>query len=114
MLNKTNRIKSRPVIEKLFKKGDRYQNQFLIFKYEKTDHEASQFVTSVSKKLIKKATKRNRLRRQIQEGLRINLPDLKENIKALVIAKASCQKATFKELSESIHTFFKSFSPHAE
>lgn len=106
MLNRKNRIGNRQVIEKLFQKGFLLKDHFLVFKYEKTDS-PSQFAIIVSKKISKKAVKRNRLRRQIYEAVRHNLPELKENLNALIIARPPCQKANFKEISESIKKFFK-------
>lgn len=107
MLNKKNRIGNPKVIEKLFDKGKLYKNHFLIFKYEKSPSDTPQFAVVVSKKIYRKAVKRNRLRRQIYEILRLNLELLKENVKALVIARPSSQKASFQELSKSIAKFLK-------
>lgn len=108
MLNKKNRISNRNVIEKLFRKGNLYKNQFFVYKYEKVVSGPSQFAVSISKKIHKKATKRNHLRRQIHEALRANLPLLKKNFIALVIARpaAADQKITFQDLNQSIKIFF--------
>lgn len=110
MLNKKNRIGNRNVIEKLFQKGQLYKNQFLVFKYEKVASSPSQFAVAVGKKIHKKAVQRNKLRRQIHEALRVNLPALKTNIIALVIARPPCQKTTFQELNKSINAFFNTSS----
>ena len=108
MLNKRNRISNRNVIEKLSSKGKLYKNQFFVYKYERKTSGPSQFAVSISKKIYKKATKRNRLRRQIHEALRQNLPLLKKDFAVLVIARSAIkdQKITFHDLNQSINTFF--------
>jgi len=110
MLNKMNRIGNRNVIEKLFQKGKLYKDELLVFKYEKVENAPSQFAIAVGKKIHKKAVQRNKLRRQIHEALRVNLPALKTSIIALVIARPPCQKTTFLELNKSINTFFNTSS----
>ena len=108
MLNKKHRIGNRRVIEALFKKGRIFKSQFLIFKYDDAADGHSGFAVSVSKKIYKKANKRNRLRRQIQEAIRLNIPSLKKDFIAFVIARPSItdQKAGFKDLEECVKTFF--------
>lgn len=105
MLSKKNCIGNKQVIENLYRKGYLFKNQYLVFKYEKTNG-PSQFAVSVSKKIDKKAVKRNRLKRQIYEAVRTNLTKLKESFIVVIIARPPCQKATFKDLNESIQTFF--------
>lgn len=108
MLNKKNRIGNRDVIEKLFNKGKLFKNHFLVFKYDESSSGTSQFAVSVSKKIQKKAVKRNHLRRQVYESLRTNLGQLDQNIVALVIARPPCEKAGYQELNQSIVKFFNS------
>ncbi len=114
MLNKKNRIGNRKVIEKLFTKGKLHKDHFLIFKYEEVKSGPSQFAVSVSKKISKKAVKRNYLRRQIHEALRINLHNIEKNLIAFIIARTPCQKITFQEIDKSVKTFFNKLHSNAE
>lgn len=114
MLNKKNRISNRNVIEQLFRNGKLYKNHFFVFKYEKAIGSPSQFAVSVSKKISKKAVIRNRLRRQVNDILRLNLNSLKQDFKALIIARPASQNATFQEISKSITTFFNYLESNAE
>lgn len=107
MLNKKNRIGNRNVIEKLFKKGHLHKNHFFIFKYEETKDSPPQFAVSVSKKMEKKAVRRNRLRRQIYEAIRLNLDSLNKNLAVLIIARPSILKSNFQEIGDHIKAFFK-------
>jgi len=116
MLNKKHLIGNRRVIEVLFKKGKIFKSELLIFKYERSAGNTSQFAVSVSKKIYKKANKRNHLRRQIQEALRLNLGLLKKNIIAFVVAKPTVadKKEVFRDLDENVKTFFKTIQQYAE
>jgi ribonuclease P protein component len=116
MLNKEQRIGNRKVIEALFKKGKLYKSQFLLFKYEKAVSGRSQFAVSVSKTICKKATKRNRLRRQIYEALKLNLAILKNDFIALVIARPQIteKKVSFMDICECVQKFFNTIQSNAE
>jgi len=108
MLNRKHRIGNKRLIEALFDRSKIIKNHFLIFKYADSEAGPSQFAVIVSKKIYKKANDRNRLRRQIHEALRLNLPSLKKNIKALVIAKSaiSDKNAGFHEINDCVKNFF--------
>jgi ribonuclease P protein component len=116
MLDKEHRIGNPKVIETLFKKGKLHKNQFLIFKYDKAVSGRSQFAVSVSKTIYKKANKRNRLRRQIYEALRLHLHLLQNNFITLVIARPSVatEKVNFKDICEYVKTFFNTIQSNAE
>jgi len=108
MLNRKYRIGNKKLIEALFERSKIIKNHFLIFKYTDSESGHSQFAVIVSKKIYKKANDRNHLRRQIHEALRLNLPVLKKDIKALVIAKSTIvnKNADFHDINDSITKFF--------
>lgn len=112
MLNKNNRISNKDVIKTLFAKGEIYKDQFLIFKYRKAIGCSSQFAVVVSKKISKKAVKRNRLRRQIYEALRLHLSLLKACFTVVVIARPTLvdKKVCFQDLNQSVNTFFNNLN----
>ena len=112
MLNKKNRIQNRHLIEKLFEKGRLYKNTYFIFRFLPSDEPASEFAIIVSKKVQGKAVGRNRLRRQISEAIRLNIPMLKTNISSLVITKPNADKANYEELNKGIIDFFKQHELH--
>lgn len=114
MLNRVNRIGNRHVIEKLHKTGHLHKDRFLIFKYLKNDQPKSQFAVTVSKKVFKKANKRNKLKRQISESIRLNLDNLSENLIVLVLARYTCEKVSYSELDQSIQHFIKKVSKNAK
>ncbi|MBN2096285.1 ribonuclease P protein component [Candidatus Peregrinibacteria bacterium] len=114
MLNKKNRIGNHDVIDRLFRKGTLFKNHFFIFKYERVSGVPSQFAVTVSKKIHKKAVKRNRLRRQVQEALRLSLPLLNIPVKALIIARPDSEKISYEDIIHSIATFFNFLASNAK
>ena len=76
MLAKKNRL-SRLEIQKVIKKGKRFNFGFLSFKILANQFDFARFAVVVPKSLVKKATERNRLRRimfeELKQYLKINL-----------------------------------------
>jgi len=113
MLNKRNRISDRRIIQKLFTKGNLYRDKYFVFKFISSNSPDSQFAVVVSKKISKKAVRRNRIRRQVFEAIRLNLKT-ENNITAIVIAKANAQEAKYQKINDSIVQFFNQIKRHAK
>jgi ribonuclease P protein component len=78
------RIKSRKLLEKLYQEGEQIKNFPYRLKYLKVAFDSGaqvQIVVSIPKRNVKKAVKRNRLRRQIKEVYRLNKADLLSQFK---------------------------------
>jgi ribonuclease P protein component len=114
MLNKKNRISNRQLIEKLFGRGGLYKNTYFIFRFFKSIEPVSKFAVIVSKKISGKAVDRNRLKRQINEAIRLNITMLKTNIVSLIITKPSVGKASYEELNRGIEDFFNQHKLHEQ
>ncbi len=113
MLNKRNRISDKKIIQNLFDKGNLYRDKYFVFKYINSDSKDSQFAVIVSKKISKKAVKRNKIRRQIFEAIRLNI-DMANNVTAIVISKARIQDAKYQEINDSIVQFFNQIKKYAK
>ncbi|MEX1002875.1 MAG: ribonuclease P protein component [Crocinitomicaceae bacterium] len=88
----TERIKSKKLLDTVYKEGEVIKQYPFILRYLKVDFEKGggvQIVIAIPKKTIKKAVKRNRLRRQIKEIYRHNksnlLSQFKEKNKGLAL-----------------------------
>jgi ribonuclease P protein component len=136
MLNRRNRIGESGTIERLAKAGSVFKSDFLLFRYSNTGHvdrdrtvtgqrslasdvtgeSPSRFAVNVSKKIDKRAVYRNRLRRQINEALRLNLALLPNGYRVLVSARASVTqgKPGFKEFNQAVLAFFNTLRSHAK
>lgn len=79
---KSERIKSKIVIDKVFKEGDLIKKYPFRLKYTTSENKKTQILFSVPKRNIKSAVKRNRIRRQIKEIYRLNRTDLLQKIES--------------------------------
>ena len=114
MLNKKNRISNRQLIEKLFKKGRFYKNNYFLFRFLPSIEPISKFAVIVSKKVAPKAVDRNHLRRQISEAVKDNIPLLKKDVVCLITAKTNVNKAGYEELNKGIIDFFNQNKLHEQ
>ena len=109
MLKKTHRITSARLISLLFKKGKMYKGRSLIIRFLPSLHSVNQFVIIVSKKVAKNAVDRNRLKRQVSEGIRLHISNFKEPIVASLIVKQgqAYHYATFEKDIESFIEWYQ-------
>jgi len=114
MLNKSNRISNRRLIEKLHKKGIVYKNKHFIFKSLLSSESASKFAVIVSGKVMPKAVDRNAIKRKISESIRANLSLLKPATVALVIVKHGSIETEYEDLNKSVIDFFNQQNLHAK
>ncbi len=81
-LGKSERLKSRKLIELLFKEGKKFsQGDLRVYYLVNTDQlPGLLFGVGVSSKLFKKATQRNRIKRLMRESYRVQKNPLKEKV----------------------------------
>lgn len=105
MLSKNNRI-PRLEIKYLLDKGEKYSSKFFICRYQKNREQFLRFCVIISKKIDKSAVKRNRLRRQIYEAIRLNLKENQdvpiEKSDIALILKKSVQEKDFAAFKDDI------------
>jgi ribonuclease P protein component len=79
-LNKTEKLKSRKSIQELYRKGKRIYSFPLLLLYIPMDSASEKVVlkmaASVSKKKIRRAVDRNKLKRRIREAYRLQKPEI--------------------------------------
>ncbi|PID69572.1 MAG: ribonuclease P protein component [Flavobacteriales bacterium] len=104
--NKDERLKSKKIIEELFKKGQNLYAYPLLLKYLPIEHPGNfpvQIAFSVPKKKIKKATQRNRIKRQLREIYRQHKNDLYTHVDkkiAIILIFIDERAHNFVELEE--------------
>lgn len=74
------RLKSKKIIDKLFLEGKSYFSFPIKLVYlplkDKDGEYGMQYTVSVSKRIFKKSVDRNRVKRQLREAIRLNLPSV--------------------------------------
>ncbi len=97
MLPKKYRLKKKTDIEKVFKKGKAFNGDFLILKIARNALDYSRVSCLVSKKVAKKATSRNSIRRKTIEAIRPDLVKIKNGFDIIFIAKKGLEGKSFQD-----------------
>lgn len=113
MLSQKYRFHSRGGVRYTYQKGKtiRTQNISLIFAPNSRHHQ--RFGVVVSKKVLKSAVGRNRIRRRVYEALRLELPRFHDHLDCLfVIYNKSVAKMPFTELRAQIRDLLQQAITH--
>ena len=106
MLPKVNRLKRKKDIERVFKEGQGFKEDFLIFKMVKNDLRNSRFAFIVSQKVSKKATLRNKIKRRLNELVRRVLPKVQSGMDIVLVATPGLEEKDFWETEKTINKIF--------
>ncbi|TRZ83504.1 ribonuclease P protein component [bacterium] len=107
MLSKNNRL-SKKDFEIAFKKRGKFVKlSFLTFKITENHQNIIRFGISCGTKISKKAVARNKIKRRLNESLRLNLGKIKKGYDILVMPSPEIVKKTYQEINQSILIFFK-------
>lgn len=90
----------------LLHKGKRLGTPYLNLKFLATNKTESHFCVIVSAKIEPLAIKRNKLRRQIYETIRLHHQILTKTFDIILIAKPSLNTVAYKELEKVIISLF--------
>ena len=107
MLPKINRLKNKKDIERIFKDGKGFKEDFLILKVVKNNSKNSRFAFVVSQKISKKATLRNKIRRRLNELARTKIKGFKKGMDLTLIALPGLEEKDFWEIDETVNKLFK-------
>jgi ribonuclease P protein component len=102
VLPKNNRLKKNEDIQRVFQKGKRCKEDFLILKKLSNDLNQVRFAFVVSRKLSKKASLRNKVKRNLRESVKKRLNKIQTKTDVVVIALPGLEKKSFLEIEESI------------
>lgn len=115
MFKSENRLRDERVIRALFGKGERISSPYFLCKYfiqkprtdlaEAKEDLVPRFAVIVSKKIAKKAVKRNLLRRRLQEALRLHI-SAAPPVSATFFVSASVREALFTDLEKEVERVF--------
>lgn len=107
MLPKVNRLNKKKDIERVFREGKGFKEDFLILKMIKNNLENSRFAFIVTQKVSKKATLRNKVKRRLRELVRLKLKKIKKGLDFILLAKPGIEKKDFQEVDEALNKLFK-------
>lgn len=107
-LPKDHRLTKDKDFQSVFDSGKTVKNSFLFIKYLiSKDQKKSRFGIVVSGKVSKKATVRNRIRRQISEIIRNNLDRIINNADAVIVTNSKIVDKEFTEIEKVVLNLLK-------
>jgi ribonuclease P protein component len=102
MLPQINRLKKKTDFGRVLKKGRGVREGFLLLKFAKNNLKVSRFGFVVGRKISKKATLRNKIKRRLREALRKELPKLKPGFDGVLVALKGSEPKGLKETERMV------------
>lgn len=112
VLRRNNRIQGHLRVEEIIKKGEEDKSRFFVLRRLKTDLGHNRYGIVLSKKLAKSAVKRNRLRRQIYEIIRLlekeGAVPSSQSFDIVLLARKATLKLSYDKLAKVIREIITS------
>jgi ribonuclease P protein component len=102
MLSRENRLSREKEISWVYRNGQSYQGQFVNLKVLKNKLSMSRFCFVISNKVAPRAVRRNRVKRQFREIIRLQLGKIKSGIDCLIMAKRGITGLEYRQMEEEI------------
>lgn len=104
MISRKYRFHSRGGVRATYQKGKTIRTPLISLVYAPNTHHHQRFGVVVSKKVLKSAVGRNRIRRRVYEAIRLELPEFTYHLDCLfVIYSQTVATMPFRELRRLIH-----------
>ena len=117
MLSKINRLTKKKDFELIFKKGEVFKKDFLLFKTIKNLLGEGRFGFVVSKKVSNKASVRNKVKRRLRQAVLNKLKEFQpiksaknNTLDVVIVALPGIEKKEFTEIQKLITEFFKKYT----
>lgn len=107
MLAKKYRLTKRGDFKEIFSKGRRLAGRFFSIRYAPNTLENSRFAVVVANKVAKKASQRNRLKRQVREIIYLNLDKFNEKFDIIVNILSAALNKNYQDLEENLLAILK-------
>jgi len=102
MLPKQNRLKKKKDFDRVFRNGGKIKTNALFFRWAPNNLKISRFGFIVSQKISKKATIRNKTKRQLRALIRKRIAVLQKGIDGVFIVKPGLEKKDFSEIEKIV------------
>ncbi|OGZ32078.1 MAG: ribonuclease P protein component [Candidatus Portnoybacteria bacterium RBG_13_40_8] len=106
MKARQNRLKGAD-FDNLFKKGKTTSGDFILLKFKRNNLKINRFGFIVGLKTSKKATERNKRRRQLKEIAKSNLINLKPGFDIIIFLKPATVKEKYQKTKEEVEKLFR-------
>lgn len=106
MLPFKNRLKKEKDFSVINHLGRSFFSSYFRFKYLKNNFDFSRFAVVISTKVSKKATVRNRLRRQLSEIIRLNQSKIKPGYDIIISVSTAALGRKYEDLEKNLLALF--------
>ena len=106
MLSKKNRLTKREDFSTVYLKGSYIGQDDLAIKYLQSNHPICRIGFSIGKNFSKKAVRRNRARRILQEICRNYIQSMKTGFDIVIMLKSGQEKLEFKKIKDVLKQIF--------
>lgn len=100
MLSREYKLKKDNDFKKVFEKGKFYHSDFIKIRFLKNDLKVTRFGIVVSSKISKKAVSRNRIRRRLEEIIRIRLDQIRSGFDIVVLFEPEVIGKNHKQIEQ--------------
>ena len=107
MLLKKYKLKKDNDFKKVFKSGKYEQKDFIKIKFLKNNLDISRFSFIVGLKISKKAVQRNKIKRRLEEIIRLNFKQINTGFDILVFVDKEIMEKEYIEIKEVLIYLFK-------
>ncbi|MFN3421432.1 MAG: ribonuclease P protein component [Armatimonadota bacterium] len=99
---KSERLSRQKDIEACLREGKRYRHPLMTLYVRWREGSGRRIAFSVGRKVAKKATQRNKIKRWLREAYRTKRWTMKEGVDLFVIAQPECAAANFQEVDRAL------------
>ncbi|MEA2113061.1 MAG: ribonuclease P protein component [Patescibacteria group bacterium] len=107
MLPKEYKLKRENDFKAVFNKGRYYQVGFIKLKIFKNNFKKNRFGCSIGLKVSKKATQRNKIKRRIEEVIRLNTDRLTQGFDIVIMVDSQITEKNYGQIKEELVNLFK-------
>lgn len=107
MLPKPNRLKKKKEFERVLRRGKGLKEDFLVLKVIKNNLLRTRVGLIVGKKVSKKATLRNKIKRRLKALIMAKISEIEKGFDIILIAKPGLEHKDFWEIAEILNTLLK-------
>lgn len=107
MLPKAHRLTRESDFKKIAKEAKSVHSRLFLLKKLSSLEKQTKFGIVISTKVSKKATIRNKVKRQTREIIHLNLPQIKPNYKVVIIVKNNIVDKDYQEIEKDLESILK-------
>ena len=106
MLPRRYKLKRESHFKKIFHQGKAYQGEFIRLKVLKNNLKISRFAFIVSLKVSKKASQRNKIKRRLEEIVRLRLNQIKPGLDLIISVSPEIISQNYQTIEKKLISLF--------